>query len=99
MRSLSERTTTRAGSSYEWGGCDGKRDAPYIFLTTSHRAPSGVGAHLKIWRFVLRPSNIVLRPSTFELPIRASTFVRRTSGIWPTRDDGPFSPRVCRIVL
>jgi len=48
VRSLLERTTTWAGSSCEWGGCVGKRDAPYIFLIHITPRPGGVGAPLKI---------------------------------------------------
>ena len=48
MRSFLERTTTWTGSRCQCGGCVGKRDAPYIFFSTSHRALSGVGAPMKI---------------------------------------------------
>ena len=47
MRSLFERTTTRAGSSCEWGGCVGKRDAPYIFLIHITPPPQRCGSSLE----------------------------------------------------
>lgn len=48
MRSLFERTPVRTGSRCLFGWRVGKRDAPYTFFSTSHRASSGVGALLKI---------------------------------------------------
>jgi hypothetical protein len=50
VRSLCERTTTRAGSSCEMGGCVGKSDAPYIFLIHITPRPGGLGVPLTISR-------------------------------------------------
>jgi hypothetical protein len=46
VRSLSERTTTRAGSSCEWGGCSRHRDASYI-LPIHITPPSAVRSSLE----------------------------------------------------
>ena len=48
MRSLSQRTTTRADSSCERGACVGKRDAPYIFLIHIKPRSQRCGSLLKL---------------------------------------------------
>jgi len=48
VRSLSERTTTQAGSSCERGACVESPKRSTSFLSTSPSRPSGVGVPLKI---------------------------------------------------